>query len=70
MLDAILGPDWERRYCSFHGRWADGEEMASMRNGSGDEYTIVFSAAGACVRGFCHESSMSPYVNDGEPWPE
>ncbi|MFE4802065.1 hypothetical protein ACFRFL_45945 [Streptomyces sp. NPDC056708] len=35
---------------------ADGEEMASMRNGSGDEYSIVFSAAGAYVRGFDHET--------------
>ncbi len=42
--------------------------MASMRNGSGDEYSIVFSDAGAYVRGFDHESPMSPYAGDG-PWP-
>ncbi|MEV0093724.1 hypothetical protein [Streptomyces sp. NPDC050738] len=69
MLDAILSPDWESRYYSFNASWADGEEMASMRNGSGDEYSIVFSAAGAYVRGFDHESPMSPFGNDGEPWP-
>ncbi|MER5598310.1 hypothetical protein [Streptomyces sp. NPDC002265] len=69
MLDAILSPDWESRYYSFDATWADGEEMASMRDGSGDEYSIVFSAAGAYVRGFCHESRMSPYGHDGEPWP-
>ncbi|MFE3167939.1 hypothetical protein [Streptomyces sp. NPDC059224] len=69
MLDAILSPDWEGRYYSFNAGWADGEEMASMRNGSGDEYSIVFSTAGVYVRGFCHESPMSPYGNDGEPWP-
>jgi hypothetical protein len=69
MLDAILSPDWESRYYPFNASWADGEEMASMRNGSGDEYSIVFSAAGAYVRGFDHESPMSPFVNDGEPWP-
>lgn len=40
-----------------------------MRNGSGDEYSIVFSAAGAYVRGFDHESPMSPYGQDGSPWP-
>lgn len=49
MLDAILCPDWEGRYYSFKAGWAAGEEMASMRNGSGDEYSIVFSAAGAYV---------------------
>ncbi|MEV0282306.1 hypothetical protein AB0I22_38895 [Streptomyces sp. NPDC050610] len=69
MLDAVLSPDWEGRYYSFDAGWADGEEMASMRNGSGDEYSIVFSAAGAYVRGFGHEAPMSPYANDGEPWP-
>ncbi|MFC4111596.1 hypothetical protein [Nonomuraea zeae] len=39
-----------------------------MRNGSGDEYSVVFSAAGAYIRGFAHEAVMSPYGNDG-PWP-
>lgn len=69
VLDAILSPDWEARYYSFNSAWTQGEEMASMRNGSGDEYSIVFSAAGAYVRGFDHESPMSPYANDGEVWP-
>ncbi|MEV0281109.1 hypothetical protein AB0I22_32635 [Streptomyces sp. NPDC050610] len=69
MLDAILSPDWEGRYYSFNAGWSDGEETASMRNGSGNEYSIVFSAAGAYVRGFDHEAPMSPYANDGEPWP-
>lgn len=69
VLDTILSPDWEYRYYSFNSAWAAGEEMASMRNGSGDEYSIVFSAAGAYVRGFDHEAPMSPYANDGEVWP-
>lgn len=69
MLDATLSPDWESRYYSFNAGWAADEEMASMRNGSGDEYAIVFSAAGGYVRGFGHEAAMSPYGDDGEPWP-
>ncbi|WP_307675738.1 hypothetical protein [Streptomyces sp. V4I2] len=68
MLEAILSPDWDNRYYSFDAHWSDGEEVASMRNGSGDEFSVVFSAAGAYVRGFAHESPMSPYVGDG-PWP-
>ncbi|GGL53176.1 hypothetical protein [Planomonospora parontospora] len=68
VLEAILSPDWESRYHSFDAAWGPGEEMASMRNGSGDEYSIVFSAAGAYIRGFAHESMMSPYGNGG-PWP-
>ncbi|WP_406272907.1 hypothetical protein OHT93_24405 [Streptomyces sp. NBC_00191] len=68
MLDAILSPQWDDRFYSFNAHWSSSEEMASMRNGSGDEYAIVFSPAGAFVRGFAHESMMSPYASDG-PWP-
>ncbi|MFF3439826.1 hypothetical protein [Streptosporangium sp. NPDC002721] len=68
VLEAVLNPEWESRYHSFDAAWRPGEEMASMRNGSGDEYAIVFSAAGAYIRGFDHEAVMSPYANDG-PWP-
>lgn len=69
MLDAILSPEWESRYYSFDSHWAPDEQMASMRNGSGDEWSIVFSPAGAFIRGFDHESPMSPFVNHGELWP-
>ncbi|MFF2250371.1 hypothetical protein [Streptomyces sp. NPDC058142] len=68
VLEAILSPEWEGRYYSFNERWSETESMASMRNGSGDEFSIVFSPAGAYVRGFAHESPMSPYAEDG-PWP-
>ncbi|WP_431897199.1 hypothetical protein [Nonomuraea sp. bgisy101] len=68
VLEAILSPEWASRYHSFDAGWSPREEMASMRNGSGDEYSIVFSATGAYIRGFDHEAVMSPYNNDG-PWP-
>jgi hypothetical protein len=61
VLDAILSPEWEYRYFSFDAHWAPDEELASMRNGSGDEYSIVFAPVGAFARGFDHESDMSPY---------
>ncbi|MGC9669529.1 hypothetical protein ACNTMW_23625 [Planosporangium sp. 12N6] len=69
MLDAIMSPEWESRYYSFDSRWAPDEEMASMRNGSGDAWSIVFSPAGAFIRGFDHESPMSRAGNDDELWP-
>jgi hypothetical protein len=68
MLEAILSPSWESRFYFFAADWSDTEEMASMSNGSGDEFSIVFSPAGAWIRGFAHESRMSPYADDG-PWP-
>jgi hypothetical protein len=62
MLDAILCPKWEYRYYSFNAQWSEGEMMASMRNGSGDEYFIVFTPVGAIIKGFAHEAPMTPYA--------
>lgn len=55
VLDAILSPDWESRYYSFDAHWADGERMASMRDGSGDDYFVVFAHDLVFVKGFAHE---------------
>ncbi len=69
MLDAILSPEWESRYYSFDSKWDKGEMMASMRNGAADEYFILFNAAGAIIKGFDHESPMSPYAGEsGKVW--
>jgi hypothetical protein len=64
MLDAILSPEWESRTYSFNARWSRGKAMASMRNGEGDEYFLLFSKAGAILKGFAHEAVMSPYASD------
>ena len=72
MLDAILSPEWESRYFSFNAVWdkSVNERMASMRNGSGDEYYLVFSPHGAILKGFDHEAPMSPWANDpAVVWP-
>lgn len=63
MLDAILSPEWEDRYYSFNSKWHTDEMMASMRNGEGDEYYILFNKDGAIIKGFAHESPMSPFSN-------
>lgn len=55
MLDAILCPDWDCRYYSFNRDWGAGQEMASMRNGSGDHWFILFDATGAALKGYAHE---------------
>jgi hypothetical protein len=44
--------------------------MASMRNGSGDGYFILFNPNGAAMKGFDHESVMSPWSTvDEKLWP-
>lgn len=63
-LDAIMCPEWEYRYFFFDPAWSPSAQMASMRNGSGDEYFIVFTPDGVWACGFDHESQMSPYRSD------
>lgn len=71
MLDAILCPERDLRYWSFNSSWAPGEQIGSMRNGSGDELFAHFSRAGCWLKGFAHESPMSPYRDGGTKgvWP-
>jgi hypothetical protein len=56
-LDLILSPDWQGRFYSFNARWSEKEQMASMRNGCGDEWWFVFHESGwAALKGLGHES--------------
>jgi hypothetical protein len=50
-----LCPEWEYRYYSFDRHWGQGEEMASMRNGCGDDWFLLLDAAGAALKGYAHE---------------
>lgn len=72
MLDAILCEEWQYRYYSFNSQWDKDDPtqmMASMRNGSGDHYFIWVSQLGAAIKGFDHESPMSPFNNQGHIFP-
>jgi hypothetical protein len=71
-IDAILSPEWDYRFFSFNAAWdsANRERMASMRDGSGDGYFAVFSSVGGILKGFAHESPMSPWVSsENRVWP-
>ncbi|MFJ6010601.1 hypothetical protein [Streptomyces sp. NPDC092952] len=70
VLDAVIGDD--PQYCcyTFDADWGPGEEAALMSNGSGDDFSVLFTPAGVLIRGFDHESAMSPYGTDeGRVWP-
>ena len=70
VLDATIGDDPQFCAYAFHADWGPGEEAALMDNGSGDDFSVVFSPAGVLVRGFDHESAMSPYATEDEQvWP-
>ena len=59
MLDAIVCPEWDGRYYSFNAEWGEAEAMASMRNGSGDDWFILFGPFGAAIKGLAHEVSIA-----------
>jgi hypothetical protein len=46
---------------TFEPQRRPGEDIALWGNGAGDYYSIVFAGAGAFVRGFDHESPLSPW---------
>ncbi|KUL28763.1 hypothetical protein [Actinoplanes awajinensis] len=69
MVEAILNPDRETRYYAFDAHWAPDQELASMHNGAGDAWSIVFTPAGAFLRGFDHESPMNTTGDSFDPWP-
>jgi hypothetical protein len=66
MLDAIMSPEWEFRYYSFDSRWAPGEMMASMRDGSGDHWFALITPVGIALHGLAHEA---PTFRPGTPAP-
>ena len=64
VLDAILCPEWEYRYFSFNARWNPGEQLASMRNGEGDDWQILWGPQGTILKGFLHDAPMA----QDAPW--
>lgn len=80
----MMQDDWEFRYYSFNKAWNTRrkERMASMRNGEGDEWFMVFSPAGVFVKAFWHEyesedvdtifaglpAKMEPQLKEGAFW--
>jgi hypothetical protein len=46
LADAILSPEWEYRYFSYNSQWAEQEEMASMRDGTGGHWFVLFQTEG------------------------
>lgn len=70
LLDAIMSPDWQYRYYSFNSKWSAGEMMASMRNGCGDNFFILFTQDGAILKGLAHETPISPWAREDKSlWP-
>lgn len=69
-LELVISGNEDDGYFGYVPAWGQGEDAALMDDGSGGEYTIVFTADGVFGRGFDHESRMSPWADgDGALWP-
>ena len=62
--DAIICREREYCYYYYNNVWDkdNGEEYFQMRNGSGDEFQILFSHYGSIINGQAHESEMSSWI--------
>jgi len=50
-LDALYCQQWDLRCFSHNSRWSENEQMASMRDGEGNDYFIRFAPFGTAVKG-------------------
>lgn len=69
-LDVILcSEDW-LRYHSFIPKWSPNVSLAKIDNGAGDHLFALFAPEGVILKGFDHESALSPHARDEyETWP-
>ncbi|MDC0759330.1 MULTISPECIES: hypothetical protein [Brevibacillus] len=69
-LDILMcQEEWLRRY-QFDPQWDENTTFASINNGAGDDLYILFTPEGVIVKGFDHESEMSPHAREEyEVWP-
>ncbi|WP_313639654.1 hypothetical protein [Paenibacillus sp.] len=69
-LNIVCCPEEWLRYHSFIPESDDNVSIASIDNGSGDHLFIIFAPQGTIIKGFDHESEVSPYAQDEhEVWP-
>src|SRR3990167_2336129 len=64
-LEAALSPIAETRHFRATRRWRPAIDLIEFVEGSGDDFHALFAESGsALVKGFAHESPMSPYELD------
>lgn len=61
-LDIILCEEDWLRYHRYDYQWALNASLATIDNGAGDHLFILFSPIGVIMKGFDHESELSPYA--------
>jgi hypothetical protein len=60
-LEAVFSVRYGTADHEFHPKWKRSEQMGAIKNGSGDELFAHFTPAGCFIKGFAHESVMTPF---------
>ncbi|OPA73596.1 hypothetical protein BVG16_27690 [Paenibacillus selenitireducens] len=69
-LDAILCEEEWLRVHHYEQSWQPGVDLGVVKNGAGDHFYVIFMKEGVLIKGFDHESPLSPHAReDGEIWP-
>ncbi|MFN3151102.1 hypothetical protein [Bremerella sp.] len=69
-ITALFAVEYGEPRFAFYPKWAGGTQVGAIKNGSGDELFCHFTSAGCFIKGFAHESSMTPYRhNPPKLWP-
>jgi hypothetical protein len=69
-LEAVFASEYGSSGFEFHPNWSRSQQMGAFKNGAGDELFAHFTPDGCFVKGFAHESIMSPYrTNPPVLWP-
>ncbi len=61
-LSIVLCEEVWSRYHRFTPNWSEGVDMAEIDNGSGDRVTTFFAEKDCVIKGFDHESPVSPHA--------
>lgn len=63
-LDVQFNAEDYLRSFTYYPQWSEGVEIAKYDNGGGDELVVVFKNNGIIIKGFDHESPVSPHAQD------
>lgn len=63
-LEKILCDEAWLRCFNYEADWAEGIDIVTYENGGGDHVYIIFIGDAILIKGFDHESDVSPYAQD------
>ncbi len=73
-IDRIMNPDPDDcmvRVYHYDKDWVTGGHFLKIDDSGGDHYHVLFSPGGCIVKGFDHESDLSPYnYDENDPMPD